>query len=86
MKLKLISYAAAIAIVAGIAGLKIYGRPNSELTQMQLENVEALTQSEYPIFIPCVASDQTCTVTIVDASGQKRSLIISKSKKAAPYL
>jgi len=86
MKTKLILYSAAIAVTVGIAGWKTYGSPNSEMTQIQLENIEALTQSEtYPIFIPCVQADTYCVVSILDASGKEGIMTISNSKKVAPF-
>lgn len=74
-------------LVFGIVGWNSYCFSKTELTQIQMENVEALTQSESnPIFIPCIQSDIQCIVNVMDASGQKGIMTISNSKKVAPYI
>lgn len=50
-----------------------------------MENIEALTQNEATITLPCFPAQTKCVVNAQDLWGNPGQITVENSQKAAPY-
>lgn len=86
MKTKSIIYSVAILAAIGVC-VGGHFAPKSSLTQVQLENVEALSQQSdgYTVALPCHEAKSSCTVNFQDNSGRRGTITEPESVKSAPF-
>lgn len=66
-----------IASISGVFGYVNGHKSSTELSPLEMENVEALTDDESVYYVPCSTSGLTCSFFAVTADGRLQYITIA---------
>lgn len=82
----IVAVTATVALsTAAYQGISNYMVMPIENDMLLMENIEALTQNEATITLPCFPAQTKCVVNAQDLWGNPGQITVENSQKAAPY-